>query len=440
MFLLNQASTTKMKYPTKVGIAAVLGLCTVVICALNRTEFIPLFSAFSVMFLLYVVVLKRVRDKSEIQFWIVVAVLLRVITLFFFPNLSDDVYRFIWDGQLLSQGINPLLHIPEYYIENGTMDDQLFEQLNSPSYFTIYPPVCQFFFWIGGVLLPENWMVQSVFLKSTMLLAEFGSVYVLTKILRFLKRPAHWVLIYALNPLVIIEISGNLHYEGWMIFFFLASYYALLRGRYFLGGALFGGSVMSKLMTAMSGPFLIKRLSTQSFLLFVLGGLLFAVISLVPFLSNDVFQNFGSSLNLYFQKFEFNGSFYYLAKWFGFQIYGYNNIRLIGPLMTCLFLLFLIVTLIREKRADLNNFPQRILIILTAYLLCSTTVHPWYLTTIIACSALTQIRFPIIWSYLIFLTYTSYLTTDYTERLEVVWIEYLIVFLVIIFEYRKYRE
>ena len=72
------------------------------------------------------------------------------------------------------------------------------------------------------------------------------------------------------------------------------------------------------------------------------------------------------------------------------------------------------------------------------YFAMATTVHPWYLTNLLVIAIFTTFRYPIVWSYLIFLSYATYQTNLYQENLWLVAIEYLIVLVVMIYEIKDY--
>jgi len=71
---------------------------------------------------------------------------------------------------------------------------------------------------------------------------------------------------------------------------------------------------------------------------------------------------------------------------------------------------------------------------LTVYFLLSTTVHPWYLATLVLLSVFSNYKYVIVWSLVIVLSYLAYANKDNTENLWLIGIEYSIVFLFIIGE------
>ncbi len=113
-----------------------------------RDNFLQLISLFTFLFVVYFIVYKFF-SATHFKFLVIAGVLFRVLLLFSVPNLSDDVYRFIWDGRLSANGINPFSHLPTEIMQMlpvTGITEELFAQLNSQGHYTIYPPVMQGFF------------------------------------------------------------------------------------------------------------------------------------------------------------------------------------------------------------------------------------------------------------------------------------------------------
>ena len=159
----------------------------------------------------------------------------------------------------------------------------------------------------------------------------------------------------------------------------------------------------------------------------------------LPLFSGTFLSNFGSSLNLYFQKFEFNASIYYLLRWIGFQLKGFNIIQIVGPILSLLVLVIIITKVLREQASSWNNLFEQCLFAICTYLFLAMTVHPWYVALPIICCLFTRFRFPILWSGLIFLTYINYSYAVYQENMWMVAIEYILVGIFVIYEVFKYR-
>ncbi|MCB0558511.1 MAG: hypothetical protein H6573_01745 [Lewinellaceae bacterium] len=383
-------------------------------------------------FLVYLGMYRKANDPVALYFFLGVAVIARLLLIGAFPQLSDDIYRFLWDGRLINQGINPFAHLPSYYLQEGNqlagLDTELFAQLNSPEYFTIYPPVAQAIFALATWLFPYSIPAATVVIKLFLFFCELGSLILLVKLLARLGFPEKGVLLYALNPMILIEVMGNLHFEGAMIFFLLLSLWWLVSGRYLFSAAALAFSVASKLLPLLFCFFLIRRLGwRRSLKYFALMGLVLLLL-FSPLLGGAFFSGMGSSLRLYFQRFEFNGSIYYVLRWIGFQLSGYNLIQYLGPaLAACTFLGISLAALLGRRR-DWRSLPALMLFAICLYLAFTPTVHPWYASLPLVLAPFTRFRFPVLWTALISLTYINYSYPEYDEQLWIVALEYLLVY------------
>jgi len=431
----------------------------------QQSDFNLIISQYGIFFLFYILIYKYTNDLNKINFFIGVSILLRLLLVFTLPNLSDDVYRFIWDGRLLINGHNPFDFLPSHYIENGIsisgIDQSLFEKLNSPEYFTIYPPVAQGVFAISCWLFPNSILGSAIMMKVFLFLCELGSLFFIKKLLERFHLPAKNILLYALNPLIIIELCGNLHFEAAMIFFLLMAIYFLTFGtqkkipsplvnnlssilegnlkispkHLVLSAIAIALSVASKLLPLIFLPFLIKRLGwKKSIQYFAIIGVVI-VLLFAPLLSGVFIDNFGKSLDLYFQKFEFNASIYYLVRWVGYQKVGYNWIQEAGPALAVIVLLGILTKAFFEKILDWKSLFRMMLFAICLYLSMATIVHPWYVSLPLVLSIFTRFRFPIVWSGVVFLTYVNYSYAEYAENIWMVGVEYVLVFGFFIFEY-----
>ncbi|MCP9237498.1 glycosyltransferase 87 family protein [Lewinella sp. JB7] len=408
----------------------------------DRSDFVSLFTAFTVAFLGYLVVLLVRGGSSQLPYWIGLGIALRLVLIFAFPLLSDDVYRFIWDGRLVAAGENPFVHLPAYYLEGGNgvpgLSRQLFERLNSPEYHSIYPPLAQAVFTVAAWISPQSWYGAAVVMKVFLLLAELGSLALLWQLLPAFGLPRFRLLYYWLNPLIITEIVGNIHFEGMMICFLLLSLRLLTRSRYGGAAGAMACSIASKLLPLMFLPFLLRRLWKRSFWVFFLTLGLGIVVLFLPLLAgSEVVGGFGGSLDLYFRKFEFNASLYYLARAYGYYELGWNQIARFGPLLARVAAALIFMVALGDRTTDWRSLPGLWLAAFVIYLLCATTVHPWYLSLPIVLCCFTRWRFPLAWSYLIMLTYTSYVAQPYRENLWLVAIEYVLVLLFFLAERHK---
>ena len=396
-----------------------------------RTDFIQVVSLYFSLFGFYFLILYSKIFKGSFKTAIGVALLFRICLLFMTPNLTDDYFRFIWDGLFVANGHNPYLIIPSAFMDSSQtvpgISLALYEQLNSPHYYTAYPPVCQFIFGLSAKLCGGNILGNIILLRVLVLLAEFGTITLLYKLTRIFRLPPALVFIYAFNPLVVIELTGNLHFEAVMIFFLLLAIYFLVKERQIYSALSFAIAIGTKLLPLIFLPLLIRRIGARKSLSYfmIVGTTLLLLFS--PFLSVQSILNYLSSLQLYFLLFEFNASIYYLVRWIGYQIVGHNIIAISGVLLPIISFFTIVVIAFRERVVNWQSLFSSMLFCLTAYLLLSTNVHPWNLAPLVLLSVFTGYKYALPWSLLVIFTYVTYQGLPYSENLLFVAIEYLTV-------------
>ncbi len=401
-------------------------------------DFLELFSLYTVLFAITWKLFQL--EKWNFTFLTTSGLFFRLIFVFTIPGLSPDFYRFLWDGNLLLQGINPYLQTPAEFISAGEI---LFpgaaetyagiSELSAGNH-TNYPPLNQLFFalaaWLGG----KSIFWETFFLRLPIIAADLGILYFGRKLLKRLNLPANRIFWYFLNPLVILELTGNLHFEGVMLFFLVAAIYLLFQNKWLWSAVLWSCAVSVKLFPLIFLPLLFRRLGIKRAIKFsvMVGALNFLLF--LPFLSSEFLQNYFSSVGLWFQKFEFNASIYYLLRWIGFQIKGYNIIGTAGPVLGFLVFFSVLFLSFFRKNRQTKELLTSMLFAITCYLFLATTVHPWYLITPLLISVFTGYRFVLVWSFLVMLSYSAYVHPTFQENLWLIALEYVVVFGVFGFE------
>ncbi len=397
-----------------------------VVLQTNRTATTWLFVGYGILFLSYLLL-----SVTQFEQWLFpLGLLARGLTFFTLPLLSDDIYRFLWDGYLTNAGIHPFAELPESHLNKSIpgISEQLFERLNSKEYFSIYPPINQGLFWLS-VQFSTSWLVATNVLRICLLMAEIGTYHLLRRSDSSVSRLS----LYWLNPLIIIEGLGNLHMEILVIFFLAWGLRALSHQRHFQVGLALALAAGTKLVPVILAPYMLFRGFYQRRLLTVLVFVAAFVVTLLPLFSPAFITGMQSSLDLYFRRFEFNASIYFLARWMGYGWRGYNEIAHIGPLLGGLS--FLSIWTLSLVGVFKNWTPgTTMLYAFSIYLLFATTVHPWYILPLIFLGVWTHRWYPIVWSGMIFLTYAGYGPVDYQINLGWVILEYAVVGLVFIFE------
>lgn len=410
---------------------------------LFRSDFIKLVTLYIGLFgLSYYLLL---HFGWNIRLLIGLGIIYRLVFLLALPNLSQDFYRFLWDGNVVLEGGNPYLFTPESYLAHPESYDlalqnsqELYEGMGwlNGSHFSNYPPINQLFFAIASWLGGKSVLGGVVALRMMIILADIGIIYFGIKLLKLLQLPMHNIFWYFLNPFIIIELTGNLHFEGVMLFFLLAGLYALILQKWIGSAFLIAISISVKLIPLLLLPVLLQFLwkkkagfikniyHTVRFYMLVL---ILAAISFAPYINYNVWSNYIRTTALWFQNFEFNASIYFIIRWIGFQTVGWNVIETTGKVLPIIVVLFVLsISLIRK-----NNTPkalmEALLFAIGFHLLLATTVHPWYLATPLLLSIFTRFRFPLVWSLTIVLSYSAYKLSGVEENLGIIFIEYGIV-------------
>lgn len=409
---------------------------------LDRTDHFKLFTLYAAVCFFSFHLIKKIKS---FYFLLGLSVVVRLIFIDSIPNLSQDFYRFIWDGSMQLGGNNPYLSTPSSFEVNPYWPfykaDQLVEgmgELNA-SHYTNYPPVCQFVFYLTSWFFQLSLISNVILLRIVLIAADIGTIFIGSRLLKILGRDKNDIFWYALNPLVIIELTGNLHFEGLMIFFLIWSLYLLYKGKWYLSAVVMALSISTKLIPLMFLPLLFPWFkNVANGIVKLLGYYLITGIGILllflPYLSSEFLANYAETVGLWFQKFEFNASIYYLFREVGYIFYGYNQIANIGPILAIAVVIFILVLSTRKKIDTQNGLILLMLFSLTFYLFTTTTVHPWYLTTLVALGVFTNYRYQLVWSVVVILSYAAYTTDGFYENPWVLSLEYVIVFGFLIYE------
>ena len=408
---------------------------------LVREDFIKLVTLYFALFFLGWKMFQLERYNRK--FLLGAAILFRLLFLFSLPNLSQDFYRFIWDGELLLNGMNPYLLTPQELLSSGI---PLFENAEvlykgmgtlSAGNHSNYPPLNQLIFAISTVLSGKSLLGAVVVMRLIIIAAEIGIFYFGRKLLITLNLPENRIFWYLLNPFIIIELTGNLHFEAVLIFLLIWALYLLHSEKWLWSAVLLAFAVSIKLIPLLFLPLFFRRLGWKKALGYYAVVAAVNILLFLPFLSTEFLSNYFQTIGLWFQKFEFNASIYYLIRWIGYQVEGYNILVYTGkPLAAAIFLAVVFLAFFRRNRTT-SGLMTGMLFSITIYYLLATTVHPWYLAVPVILCIFTNYRFPMVWSLVVVLSYAAYSNASFQENLWLVALEYLVVYSVLVYEIYK---
>lgn len=330
----------------------------------------------------------------------IVAALLRFLFLLRQPELSDDIYRYLWDGLQSLMGHKPYALAPaDSQLQSETLA-RLFENVNHPHLVTIYPPAAQLIFMAGSAL------GAGVFgLKCLMMGMDLAMCAIILRLLHAVGLPSWRGVLYAWHPLPILEIAASGHIDGaGVLFLFLTLLVAvpalehskepfitgslsltrvLSRGAFFLlAGLTFACAALVKLVPLIFLPGCLILFPTRGKGLFIIGLLTGATLLTLPFLP-DV-QKALVTLAVYAQRWEF-ASFAYRTL---HRVTSSGNIArwtlALAFLFTIAFSYCRFSLKQRQSRCHGVSLEGPFLLlqvfytIALAYLLLTPTLHPWY--------------------------------------------------------------
>jgi hypothetical protein len=414
-----------------------------------------IFPVYLIYILLIVSLLKdNLPHKISPVWYIAFGILFRVALIPSDPFLSDDIYRYLWDGKILSAGINPYKYAPIDLNLLDYRDHIVYPNINFPEIATSYPPVSQFLFLIndlvGGTIL--SW-------KLLLLLFEIPLLLLIFKLLKHFRLNQNRILIYFYNPLLIIETYSSGHLEITGVLLLWVAIFLFYKRYEWTSIPVFTLSIMTKFVPFISViPFLIKKFYRKSTLL--IGTCL---LLLMPFMFNDILPLPG--IFSYANRWEFNGGFYQLIlsvlkilevkefQWMVLNLSGhletfYINHALYYKICAVIILLAVIFDQIKKLKSTSQflsiNFIQRSFVITSLFLLLTPTLHPWYLIWIIPFMV-----FLPTWSWIAFtfLIQASYfvlkdyvLLSEWNESVWILIIQYIPFYVLLVWEYLDRRR
>lgn len=327
--------------------------------------------------------------------------LFRWMLLQTFPTLSSDVFRYMWDGYITANGVSPY-KFPIDAAQLDWLDVPFRAQANHAWMASPYLPAAQWFFAAIALFYP----LDPISFQTAAVLFDLGIALVLSRLLTIVGLPAHRLIIYLWNPLVIVETAQGAHVDALMVLLMMLAVYAMVRAgnsdsrasqadspRFVPGRPAF--ALMSPMLLALATlTKLIPVFLTPIFWWRWNWGsrLLYGYLTLGMLVSPALRASWGlgeerdgrglfGALRIYHAQWNFNsGLFRWLEDWL-------ESMGIGEPMAQAqeisYFLLFLILLSVWRHFRRFSSDPKATMrwsvVPLGAYLLLATTVHPWYL-------------------------------------------------------------
>lgn len=381
---------------------------------------VPALLVFSMAFAVYLVAWRIMagteRSEGHLRAVWALAVLMRLALLPLEPALSDDVYRYLWDGHVQLNGVNPYLHAPDApeLVAHRTPWHSL---INNPGVPTIYPPVAQFAFLVIGLLGSSVVAAKMVWLAF-----DLACAWLLIRVARRTGRhPGVVGLLYLWSPLLVVETAWSGHLEPLGLAAMAAVLLASHPGRTSPAdsgawrpagrvGAALAVSALVKFAPLAAGPALLRRHGVR----FALAVLAVMVLGYLPYAGAGA--GLWTGLTVYAEHWRFNdGLFVLLDRLF------------VGPLAPRWAAAAIVLGVMGWTVRRRMDAEQALTWVLGTGIALSPTVHPWYVLWMLPLAAL---RSNWAWLYLSGSVFLAYWGSD-TFRSTGVWPEPVLVRLLI---------
>jgi alpha-1,6-mannosyltransferase len=219
--------------------------------------------------------IKTQTRHSTLLLILIFAALFRLGLLFAPPYLSDDIYRYIWDGRVQAAGINPYRYAPTDPALERLRDDKIYPRINHNYAPTMYPPVAEAI-WFATTRVSESvtWM------KLTMIAFEGIAIWAIIQLLASFGLPRQRVLLYAWHPLTVWEFAGSGHLDAIAVAFISLALLAHYRKAAAASGLTLAGAALVKMFPSVLFPALYKWRDWKMPLVFALA----IVLAYLPYL------------------------------------------------------------------------------------------------------------------------------------------------------------
>ena len=319
-------------------------------------------------FLCYVVAGLCVRNASPplMLLW-GVGILARLALLPLAPELSDDIYRYLWDGHVLLEGVNPYAYPPEHEAL-AAIRTEWHGEINHPHVSTIYPPLTQILFGLvnlaGGTILAA---------KMVWLCFDLGCAVLLQGIVaRTGRNPARVLVWYLWSPLLIVETAWSAHFDAVGLFFVTAVIWLAAWNRPAALGSVLGLAALVKFAPAAALPPLARRYGLRTLVAFIA----VCAVLYLPFTGAGV-SALTAGLRAYARHWSANEGAFSLV------------LHLAGdPVRARVAVSVLVLAVAGYATWRRFSVERGLLWILGAGLLLSPTVHPWYVLWVLPMAAL----------------------------------------------------
>ncbi len=334
---------------------------------------------------------------------------------------SDDIYRYMWDGKIQSNGINPYLYAPDDSRLAPYHSDLLPKALNFKEMKTIYFPLSQWLFYTGYKLGGESvWGY-----KLLLLIFELLTIWSIILLLKKTDTDLKYSLLYILAPLPFFEFAIDAHLDGFGLPLLLFSIYFFIDKKYLFSAFFLGLSLSIKPVGLLLAPvYLLSQKTNTERMKFIFTAAVSFFIQFVFYISNtNPFESF----------------FIFTKNWFfnGFVFNLLNSVVHNNQTSRLICAAFLILSLLPVYFSK-KEFTDKIYFSVLLLMIFSPVVHPWYIAWVLILVPLSKkwsgIYFTAMASLTAFTVLNYQLYGIWKDYWIVLFIEYLPTLILLIYE------
>ncbi|MEM9412224.1 MAG: hypothetical protein AAGA30_14005 [Planctomycetota bacterium] len=167
------------------------------------------------------------------QFVLLLVIASRLMMVTAPARFNSDVSRYVWDGFLVCQGVNPYQYAPSDSALDAVRDQALYSDLKEEfnDIRTVYGPVAMFCFATSHQL---DWLVSNPHHRIRLLvtLGDLLTIVILSMVLMRLGYSQLYCLVYAMNPLLLDALAQRGQMEGFLLPWLALGLYFLARRRW----------------------------------------------------------------------------------------------------------------------------------------------------------------------------------------------------------------
>lgn len=276
--------------------------------------------------------------------------------------LSDEIYRYIWDGRVCADGLNPYEYKPMDDEVAHLRDRIIHPDVPDANMRSVHPPLAQDFclaaYFIGGG--------SPITFKLMFALFEFLTFFLLLKWLRIIGIKRENLLLYLFSPLILVEFYISAHLDILGIPFLLAAFISMEREKPLASGLLMACAASIKFYGLFFVPFILFRFKGRSRLIFPGAFLLFALFLYLPYVIGTDLEVFGDLPASLMEAHFFASAYDLLLHFFDTEIVRYIVLGVFGALLMSLLFIK-------------TNVYQKMYALFTGYVVLTPALFPWSL-------------------------------------------------------------